>query len=198
MPRGQKIALEALKRVSAETTELFERLANISERATDRSSEVLVGVAGGATSLLLAYGVALAVPAVSFALAGPIAACIGLPLGILAWRGGRRFRIERETTETQLRIEAELATNRLKAEEILKRLKSLPKDAPQQVKDALYLEYLSLAAILRSGAGDNDEPPTPASLPPPIMPPLALPPPKLQQSDEKIPEPVRRTPKRKD
>jgi hypothetical protein len=190
MARRPKSALDALKRVSAETAELFDRLANVAERATDRTSEVLVGVAGGALFLLLTYGVSVAVSAVSFALSGPIAACIGLPIGILLWRGGRRFRIEREATESRLQIEGEIARNRLKADEVLKRLKLLPKDAPQQLKDALYLEYLALAASLRlpphSAVRGEDLAP-PLALPAPTQRPLALPPPESFD----IPEPIR-------
>ena len=183
--RPKKIALEALRRVSGETVELFDRLANISDRATDRSSEVLVGVAGGAASLLIAYGVSVAIPVVSFALSGPIGACLGLPLGILAWRGRRRFRIEREATETRLRIEAEIAANKLKADEIMKRLKALPKNAPRQLRDALYREYLALAAALRSHPlplPDQQAPPN--ALPPPAQQPLALLPPPRPTRDK--------------
>jgi hypothetical protein len=194
MARGQKVALEALKRVSSETTELFERLANVSERATDRSSEVLVGVAGGAISLLMTYSVSVALPVVSFGLLGPIGACVGLSVGILAWRGSRRFRIERESTETRLKIEADITANRLKADEVMKRLKALPKDAPKQLRDALYLEYLALTSALgaQTHSPSGDASPPPLALSPPNQQPLALPPPIPNEAEGKVKETLSR------
>lgn len=191
MARRPKIALEALRRVSGETVELFERLENLSVRATDRSSEVLVGITGGAFSLLVAYGFSIALPAVSFALSGPILACVGLPLSILAWRGRRRFRIEREATENRLRIEAEITANKLKADEVMRRIKSLPKNAPQEAKDELYREYAALTTALGRRLLSTDETGAQPALPASFQAPLALPPPHRPDS-ERVPRGIAR------
>lgn len=197
MARRPRLALESLRRISAETVDLFDRLANISDRATDRSSEVLVGVASGSSSLLLAYVVSLTLPAVSFALTGPIAACVGIPIGILAWRGRRRFRIERLTTENRLRIEAEIAENKLKSDEVLRRIRALPKNAPQETRDELYRGYKELTAALGQRSLPQPEGSSaPSALPPP-SPPLALPPP-LSFENDKIAEHVPRGDARKE
>lgn len=168
MARQQNDALGWLRRVSAEATDLFDRLANTAHRATDRTSEVLVGVSGAAVCLLIAYGVSVAFLPVSFALSGPIAACIGLPVSILAWRGRRRFRLERDIRE-----------NRLAADEIMDRIRLLPKTAPPQLREALWSQYYSITAALRPQQTPSlriDQPITPA-LPPPTQRSLALPPP---------------------
>ena len=171
MPARSTGALFALRRVSHETTDLFDKLSRVSERATDRTSEVLVGVLGAATFLMLAFGVSIAIPAMSFALGGPIAACIGLPAGILGWRGRKRFYIERE-----------LQKNRLTADEILDRIKSLPRNAPKELIDALYHQYYALTAslpgnLLPSTSGQS---PAPLALPKPAEIPIALPAPDPQ------------------
>ena len=195
MSRRSKRALEVLKRVSAETAELFERISNTSENAANRSSEVLVGVLGATGALLGAYATSIAVPAVSFAIGGPIAACFGIAAGILVWRGGSRFRIERETAENRLRIESEINRNALKAAEVLRRIKALPKDAPKALKEALYLEYARWTAALGQEAAPGNVAPPLLALPPPTQQPLVLPGPRPRGGEEKTVSPA---PKRRD
>src|SRR5476649_460658 len=183
MAKRRKKARGRRRSVSAETSKLFDRLPNTARRATDRSSEVLAGVCGGAICLLIAYGLSIAYAPISFALFVPIAACIGLPLSVLAWRGLSSFRQERYRRE-----------NRLTADEILNRIKSCPNDTPSQLIHALWVQYYSLTVALQSQyfishtelqpALGSPRPNAPA-LPPLHRPPFALPPPTPKTANQR-------------
>jgi hypothetical protein len=166
-------ALGWLKHVSSETTELFERMAQTSERATDRSSEVLFGVVGGAAALMAAYTLSLAVPAAAFFVGGPIAAVFGIPAGILSWRGRRRFKIEKR-----------IAENRIASDEVLERIKALPRNAPASVRESLWTLYNALNAELALQIPDQPDETLPPLLLPHHKPQAALP----HRKDGRAPE----------
>jgi hypothetical protein len=183
MAKRRKKARGRRRPVSAKASELFNRLPNTARRATDRSSEALAGACGAAICLLIAYGLSIAYTPLSFVLIGPIAACIGLPLSVLAWRGLSSFRQERYRRE-----------NRLTADEILNRIKSCPKDTPPQLIHALWVQYYSLTAALQSQHFFSRtelqpalSPPkqNTAALPPPRPPPFALPPPTPKAANQR-------------
>jgi hypothetical protein len=160
-------ALGELKRVYGETAKLSEFLEKASDRASNRTSEALFGGFAGALGLAGAFALSLVVPAAAFYIGGPVAVTLGIPLGILAWRGPGRFRQERR-----------IATNRMALNEILERIRLLPPKAPDSVKEKLWQQYISVSTELE-----------PQRLPPPIdgqgskqlllthQPQIALPPP---------------------
>lgn len=197
MAKRSKTALDALRRVSGDSVELFDRIGALSDKATSRSSEALVGVAGGSFSLLLGYGASIALPAISFGLIGPIAVCVGIPFSILVWRGRTRFRIERQAEELRLRDETVLNAYRLRVEELRKQRKALAREgASQSLLDALDQQLLALTAEFRQFSSHPTH--VPLALPPPTEKPLALPPPgRREQEIAPIDQKPPRTPRRK-
>jgi hypothetical protein len=171
----KKGALGWLKRVSAETTDLSDRLTKTSERAADRTSEVLFGVLGASVALVATYAITVVAPLVSLPILGPIAACVGISGGILTWRGRQRFRLEKH-----------IKSNRIKADEIMERIKLLPKNAPRDVRKALWGQYNWLAAELQERQIAGPKSGTVLILPSPQTKPLALPAPSLNREDQLI------------
>jgi hypothetical protein len=126
-------ALTELQSASAQTAKILERLSNASERLSSKSSSTLFGCLGGFGGLTSAYIISLLASAASLPVLGVLLTGTGILVGVLGHRGRRRFALERRIEE-----------NRIAADEILDRIKSLPKNTPQQVRDDLWLAYRSL------------------------------------------------------
>lgn len=135
--RKQRAADELAKAIEqGEAT--IRRMGKLSEDFTGHGSEALCGtlggVIGGAAGIILSP--LLAFP--SLLMIVPLAG-IGLLSGILAYRGRRRFKLERLISE-----------NRIAETEIIRRIEALPRNAPKEVRDHLWLQYMNL-----TGSGDR-------------------------------------------
>jgi hypothetical protein len=99
----------------------------------------LFGVFGGFLGLTAAYALSFVLPvsllALEFLLAG-----LGVSGGVLAYRLSRGLDVERR-----------LDMNRMASDEILDRIKRLPKDTPPAVRDQLWLSYQHLNSIPQMG-----------------------------------------------
>jgi hypothetical protein len=126
------LATERLENVSQQTTKLLERVTSSSEKLGRQSSTTLIGSVGGIIGGLSAIGVAHFAGISLMLLGGPLSA-LGILGGILACRGTRRIKLERR-----------IAENRLAANELLDRIKALPKSAPDEVRNGLWRAYTSL------------------------------------------------------
>ncbi len=158
MPKKTKNSLGLLKAASRDTAELFTILSNSSETGASQRSEVLFGALGGGVGIAAAYALSIAIPITTFALMGPIMACVGIPLGILIWRGPGYFRRERR---------------RRNVRELLKDIEELPPDTPASIRSAYWDEVHN---EIRSGTGGQQlnlppsslvDVPAQLSLPPP-------------------------------
>lgn len=129
MPRRPN-ALVLLHNASDETSRFLDTLARTSDRLAERTSEGLFGTLGGVLGSIAAYGLTLAVPAASFAIAAPLGGGLGIVVGLLAVRGTGRLRLERRIQEQSLLSGA-----------ILEQIKSLPKNAPPAITQKLWEDY---------------------------------------------------------
>lgn len=93
----------------------------------------------------LTFVAPISFPVVSVFLTG-----LGIVGTMLAHRGRRR-----------MDFESRLEENRIATEEILSRIKSLPKSAPQEVKDELWLTYRMLNSMLPNQNKDRQSLPAP-------------------------------------
>jgi hypothetical protein len=132
MSKATALATERLETTSQQTAKFLERVTGSSERVGRQSSITLVGAAGGALGALSAVGLAH-IAGISLALLGGPLSALGILTGVLLCRGTRRIKLERR-----------IAENRMAADEILDRIKALPKNAPPEIRDGLWRAYGSL------------------------------------------------------
>lgn len=125
-------ALNGLRNASKHTTDLLRRLSDSSEKLGRKNSSTLFGTLGGllgaSAGTALAYATGFSLIALSTPLTG-----VGIVAGILIYRGPRRIRLEKR-----------IAENRIACDEILSRIKSLPKNAPEEVRHELWNTYRQL------------------------------------------------------
>lgn len=128
----------AVKEMSIATQQAKCALATMSRsaaRLSNQSTSTLYGVTGGFLGTGVAYALSLAFP-VSLAAIGLILTGLGIVGGVLFYRGRRR-----------IDVEARLDENRLAADEMLRRIKQLPRDAPPHVREEMWLTYQSLNSV---------------------------------------------------
>lgn len=149
MARKSRAAVAAdLKAVIGEATEIVEKVGATSRRFSLEGTATLVGSFGGFVGVSLAYALAIAAPPVSFTVAAPLALGLGLTGSLLIFRGTSSAKLDRE-----------MDNRRRAANYILEQIKQLPKSAPKDVRDGLYIEYHRIVT--------NSEPPAPLALPAP-------------------------------
>lgn len=108
----------------------------IAKRYAKESSSTLVGIVGAIIGG--AGGVAItAAVGTTMILTGPLGAALGGAFAILAWRGNRRWHLERETEKAELELEV-----------IRKQLAALPQDAPDHVRKKWWDMYHSVQSKL--------------------------------------------------
>ena len=83
------------------------------------------------------------------AFTGPIAATIGIPAGVLGFRGPRQILLERRISQ-----------NRMALDEILNRIRTLPKGAPEEVRKRLWDQYSTMSADLEHVTTGSPSPQT--------------------------------------
>ncbi len=130
MSNKQRKAADGLKKVASQTEDFIKSISGSSEHLASKNSSVLYGVIGALIGTLVGVGSEVILPflevidkmMVSGALTG-----LGAAVGILLYRGKNRIRMEKF-------IEAE----RIIHDEIINKIKSLPPDAPEQLRQEYY------------------------------------------------------------
>lgn len=133
-----RYALDTIKSLVATTKEssrVLGELIRAAAKASEQSTSTLAGTGGGLIGIAVAYCMTFVAP-VFLPVFAPICAGIGIVSAILWTRGATRFSFDRK-----------LEQNRLAAEEILGRIKALPRNAPQSARDELWLTYNSLNSM---------------------------------------------------
>jgi len=133
MNRQLRSGLTTLRTTASQTTKVLDRFSSSAERLSLKNSSTLIGCLGGLLGLLIAYVVCLVSAAVSFPVLSVLLSSIGIVGGVLLHRGPRRYQLERRMEE-----------NRLASQEVLDRIKALPKNTPAEVKNDLWFSYRSL------------------------------------------------------
>lgn len=118
--------LSAARKNAAHTLEELSKLAG---RMSKQDSSTLFGVSGGLLGVTSAYFLSIGLP-VALSIAGPLMTSLGIVAGILIYRGRRGIAIEKRLEE-----------NRIAAEEILRRIRQLPKNAPKEIARDLWHTY---------------------------------------------------------
>jgi hypothetical protein len=120
------------------------RILNWARQMDVMASSVLAGFVGGAvgsTAGVTFGGIAIAgfaLPAV--AITGPLGMAVGVAVALLAWRGPKRWHIEKLISNTRLLL-AEI-DERMDA--TLKQIDALPRNAPQATRDNLWVSFNQL------------------------------------------------------
>lgn len=129
-------------------TAKFDRkeLERIAEEYTNKSSEYLAAISGGIFGF--SGGFAISVFGGISLISGGLGAVLGAALGILIWRGRGQHKLERGTKKYELASAI-----------ILQKIKNLPDNTPQDVKDQLWEMYRVLntryAHVVIDSLGDD-------------------------------------------
>lgn len=142
-------ACTELRQAAKDTEGFLDRFSVLSEKLGQKTSSSLFGTFGGLTGLLGGVGLAH-VAGLGLLLASTPLTGIGILGGILCFRGLKHFALERIINK-----------NRLAGDEYLRRIKELPANAPQDVKDDLWQKYRNVNAVLESQTRRLLEPPPP-------------------------------------
>ncbi len=128
-------AFKSLVTTTKEGSRALGELIRASAKASAQSTSTLMGAVGGFVGMAVAYGLTFAAP-ISLPIVGPICSGVGIVLAILIHRGKARMVFERK-----------LEQNRIAADEILARIKALPRSTPQHVRDELWNTYKTLNSM---------------------------------------------------
>jgi hypothetical protein len=118
-----------------QATRVLDTLSTSATILSNQSTSTLFGVLGGLLGIGAAYGLSIALP-ISLAAAGVILTALGLVGGVLSSRGRNRQNVEIRLDE-----------NRMAADEILRRIKQLPKSTPEHVRNGMWDTYLILSSV---------------------------------------------------
>jgi hypothetical protein len=145
-------SVQSLAATTKQVTKALSELSRSASRLSSQSTSTLCGVAGGFIGMSAAYGLSLAfpisLPIVAFLLAG-----VGVSGGVLTYRLNRG-----------VDVEVRLDINRLAVDEVLDRIKKLPKDAPPEVRKQLWETYQALNYVPQLNTAPRTSSP---ALPPP-------------------------------
>ena len=126
--RNRGTAFSELRRVSKVAEDFLAKLSSSAGMLGKNNSSNLFGVCGGLVGSLAGIGLAHLV-GISLLATTPLTG-LGMVAGILLYRGRKRILVEKRIDES-----------RLATEEILRRIRELPKNAPQSVRDGLWQAY---------------------------------------------------------
>jgi hypothetical protein len=134
-----KRQVEALNK-ELDEIERFDRkeVEEIADKYTTKKSSWLVALTGG----IIGGGAGVSVPLISAlgvgsglaVITGPAGMALGAALAILAWRGRKYQRLERETEKVKIALD-----------ELEKRIGNLPQDAPSYIKERLWKQYSAIS-----------------------------------------------------
>ena len=122
-----------LRTVINEGTNTLERVIRTTKRLSLEGTATLIGTFGGLLGLSAAYSLTILVPSVSLAFAGPVALGLGITGGLLGFRGSGAAKLDREIDHRHR-----------SANYLLEQITQLPKSAPKEIKEGLYLQYHSI------------------------------------------------------
>ncbi len=143
--------LRSLVAVNKEATHILASIIRSSNTASKQSSSTLIGTLGGFIGMGVSYALTLIAP-ISLPVVSVFLTGLGIIIALLVHRGPRR-----------LNFEMRLEENRILTEEILSRIKNLPRNAPQEVKDELWHTYQTLNSMLGNQSKDHLALPAPGS-----------------------------------
>ncbi|WP_139236730.1 hypothetical protein [Rugamonas rubra] len=135
MPRDPATASKRLGQTLQESKKLFNHLSAQSRAASASNSSTLFGMLGGFVGAGAAYTIPFYTTATFLGLA-PILTGLGIVLGVIAFRGPSRFKLESKLEMHQRSIEV-----------VLEEIRRLPKNAPQDVRDEAWNTYKHLLSI---------------------------------------------------
>jgi prefoldin subunit 5 len=134
-----KRQVEALNK-EIDEIERFDRkeVEEIAEKYSSKKSSWLVALTGG----LIGGGAGVSIPLISVlgvssglaVITGPAGMALGAALAILAWRGRKYQRLERETEKAKIALD-----------ELEKRIGDLPQNAPRYIKEGLWKQYSAIS-----------------------------------------------------
>lgn len=143
--------VKSLIATTKESSRTLAELTRAASKASAQSSSTLVGVVGGLVGMAAAYGLTTVAPA-SLAVVGPMFSAFGIVFAILINRGRSRLEFERKLEE-----------NRFAADEIMGRIKALPRNTPQDVRDELWATYKTLNTMTAIAIGGQQALPLPGT-----------------------------------
>lgn len=138
MKKTIESSISELEQITSNTGKLLDKLMQASDKAEAKNSSALFGVAGGITGALTGILIAPQVGVAALLLSAPLTA-LGIISGVLTYRG-----------RSGIKLEKMIDQNSLACDEILKRIRSLPEDTPQFVRDDLWENYRELNGAYRN------------------------------------------------
>lgn len=124
-----------LRELVAATREAGRIVTNVlrtSVKLSSQSTSALCGVAGGTFGIATAYALSLLTD-ISLPVVSTILCTLGIVTGILAYRGRSR-----------IGMDSRMEQNRIATEEVLRRIKKLPADTPDEVRAELWQTFRHL------------------------------------------------------
>lgn len=128
-------ASKRIKQAQQESKKLFNQLSDQSRTASASGSSTLFGMLGGFTGTGIAYAASFYTAATFVGLA-PILAGAGIVIGVLAFRGKGR-----------IKLESHIEVYKRALESIREEIRLLPKNAPEAVKAEAWETYRRLLSI---------------------------------------------------
>lgn len=132
----RKQSIDNLKNVANQTKILLESLSGSSEKLSTKNTSTLFGLLGGLIGtvfgILLDLKLGASIPIAHFVIYSVLTA-LGTTLGTICYRGIRRMRLEKCMEE-----------NKLVYDEFLNKIKMLPKNAPDNVRNELWTSLINL------------------------------------------------------
>jgi hypothetical protein len=128
-------SLQVLAASTRQVTKAMAEFTRSSSRLSLQNTSTLFGVAGGFVGLTVAYVLSLSFP-VSLIIVAFLLSALGISGGVLLYRLVRGIDVERR-----------LDLNRMAVDEVLDRIKSLPRNAPDPVREQLWVTYQALNTV---------------------------------------------------
>jgi hypothetical protein len=125
-------ALKEMKAATQDASRVLSAMTRSASRLSAQNTSTLYGVIGGFFGIGIAYALSLAFP-VSLSVGAIILMGFGIVGGVLFYRGLPRVGLDTRLDE-----------NRFAAEEMLRRIKQLPRHVPQHVRDEMWMTYKML------------------------------------------------------
>lgn len=144
MLQNSSKTLQFMDQISWETVEFMRRLFQTADDIKRETSEGLFAALGGVLGVIGGYAMSLDMKGVSFELAGPLGGALGILLGTMIRRGPRRFALEWSLQSREIEDQAKTK----QAETLLGQLRSLPAEAPYEVREEIWTAYRNIVREL--------------------------------------------------
>lgn len=152
-PIEPRSAAKRLSETLQQSKKLFSQLSDQSRKAAESGTSTLCGMLGGFLGTGLAYAAPFYTSATFLGLA-PICAGLGIVIGVLAFRGPARFRLEAKIEMHQRALDA-----------LLEQIRRLPRNTPEYVRVRAWENYTRMLSMSPAfqGYGSLPLPPAPSS-----------------------------------